>query len=242
MDSVPSSETLLRLWEQGRALSVIDRAVLLAAAAGQGSLHETARLSIGERDSRLLDLREGLFGGEMQCLIDCGDCGSTIEIAFAVSDIRMPHGNAESLHQIVVEGYEIGFRLPASEDLAELTGLSDTEAEQRLLLSCVLDARKESEDISAADLPNTATAAVSRRMSEVDAQAEILLDVACPVCGACSPAIFDIARHLWAELDVWAQRMLKEVHALAATYGWSEQDILKMNPVRRRAYIELIGA
>jgi hypothetical protein len=56
-----------------------------------------------------------------------------------------------------------------------------------------------------------------------------------------SPAPFDIVSHLWTELDAWARRMLREVHALAATYGWSEAEILRMSATRRRAYLDLIG-
>jgi hypothetical protein len=46
---------------------------------------------------------------------------------------------------------------------------------------------------------------------------------------------------LWSEIHSWAQRLLRDVHAIAAAYGWREGDILAMNPLRRQAYLELIG-
>ena len=32
-----------------------------------------------------------------------------------------------------------------------------------------------------------------------------------------------------------------EVHALASAYHWHERDILALSPVRRQAYLELLG-
>jgi len=78
-------------------------------------------------------------------------------------------------------------------------------------------------------------------MSEADPQAEILLEVSCPACSYVSPAPFDIVPHLWAELDAWAKRMLREVHSLAVVYGWSEAEILRMSAARRRIYLDLTG-
>jgi hypothetical protein len=50
----------------------------------------------------------------------------------------------------------------------------------------------------------------------------------------------DIASYLWSEIHAWAGRMLRDVHALAAAYGWREADILAMSPWRRQAYLEMI--
>ena len=37
-------------------------------------------------------------------------------------------------------------------------------------------------------------------------------------------------------------RILREVHTLAAAYGWSEAEILALSPARRRVYLELAAA
>lgn len=52
---------------------------------------------------------------------------------------------------------------------------------------------------------------------------------------------FDIGAYLWEEVDAWADRTLRDVHLLAASYGWSERDILDLSPARRGRYLELAG-
>ena len=77
-------------------------------------------------------------------------------------------------------------------------------------------------------------------MSARDPQAEVLLDLTCPACGASWQTVFDIAAYFWAELTAEAKRLLREVDALARAYGWREVDILALSPGRRQAYLELV--
>jgi hypothetical protein len=53
--------------------------------------------------------------------------------------------------------------------------------------------------------------------------------------------LFDIVSFFWAEIGAWAQRLLREVHALASAYGWREADILALSAWRRRQYLDLAG-
>ena len=45
----------------------------------------------------------------------------------------------------------------------------------------------------------------------------------------------------WLEIDAWARRTLRDVHALASAYAWSERDVLALSPTRRTLYRELCG-
>ena len=51
----------------------------------------------------------------------------------------------------------------------------------------------------------------------------------------------DVAAFFWTELNAWAVRLLREIHALASAYGWREADILALSPKRRDLYLELIS-
>ena len=110
-----------------------------------------------------------------------------------------------------------------------------------LLERCVIEASHNGDPMPAAALPNDVVTAIARRLSELDPQAEVLLDMACPDCGARWQALFDIASFLWTELDAWARRTLIEVHRLAWTYGWREADILALSQQRRHRYLQMIG-
>jgi len=162
-----------------------------------------------------------------------------------VSDICQPAA-AEPVQQedlrLLVEDYEIRFRLPRTEDLSAIAGLPDANsARQVLLRRCLLSACRGDSEIPVDSLPQHILSAVATRMSDVDPQANVQLAVSCPSCAHKWQATFDIVSFFWLELDAWAQRLVREVHTLAATYGWREADIVAMSPRRRQTYLELIG-
>lgn len=242
MMKVPDTTELLHLWEQGAGKPATVRALLLMRAVSPETDSGTlAHWNIGWRDRQLLNLRDALFGPEIHCLTDCTRCGEPIELDFRSDDIRVPHGEPGRAYRAVADGYEVQFRLPDSADLLALEGGLTVPAELQLLARCVIGARTQAGDVEVATLPDTVLSAVSQGMSEADPQAEVVLEVSCPACSSVSPAPFDIVSHLWTELDAWARRMLREVHALAMVYGWSEADILRMSTTRRRAYLDLIS-
>lgn len=234
---------LLCVWERGLGQTATVRGLLLMSAVAPGiDADSLANLSIGRRDGRLLNLREALFGPEVHCLTDCTSCGERIEIGFHIDDIRVPQSESGCSCLIETEGYEVRFRLPDSNDLLALENEQQLLPERQLLARCIVDAHTKEGEVAALDLPTRVLSALSQRMSELDPQAEVLLEVSCPVCSTAFAAPFDIVSHLWAELDAWAHSTLQTVHALALNYGWSETEILRMSVGRRRAYLELINS
>lgn len=239
----PETADLLRAWEQGAAKPLTARGLLLMGAmCPEHDSHDLARLSIGQRDRRLLMLRQDLFGPDIQCVTECPRCGEAIELAFRTDEVCVPHGEPGRSYHAAAAGYDVWFRLPDSTDLLALEQQPSAQAERHLVARCALRAQTDGGDFDVAELPPTVMSAVSQKMSEADPQAEIVLDVSCPACSRVSPAPFDIVSHLWLEIDAWARRLLRDVHALAMAYGWSETAILQMSATRRRAYLELIGS
>lgn len=238
--SVPD---LLAVWEQGLAQSPTERALLmLALACPDLSVQELAKLSIGQRDDRLLTLREWAFGSQLVSVVDCPNCGNRLELDFTVADIRVPpHPEAVSEHSLDVEGYSVKFRLPNSEDLTAIA-LQDIEPRSEALLQrCLLEATYQTSTQLFDQLPEKVLNYVVDQMALADPQAEIKLAVTCPGCGHAWKSVFDIVSYFWEELNVWATRLLREVHILASAYGWREADILAMHPYRRQLYLEMVG-
>lgn len=66
------------------------------------------------------------------------------------------------------------------------------------------------------------------------------LGAPCAECGAVNELRFEPALFVVDALERRAKRLLREVHALAWTYHWSEREILEMSPRRRRQYLALI--
>ena len=144
--------------------------------------------------------------------------------------------------ELVIDGCSVRFRPLNSLDLEACAEVEEKQALRRLLFArCVIEARHEGREIAAHHLPEPVIAGLAARLSECDPQAEVLLDLECPSCKHRWQTALDVAGFLWDELVVQARRLLREVHALAGTYGWSEADILAMSARRRNFYLELVA-
>jgi hypothetical protein len=239
-----SVSELLDAWERGLGQSPPERALTLLAAATDSAPDSLARLSIGQRDARLLALRELTFGPQLLSLATCPACGERMELAFGAADLRVAHeAGADELLTLSLDGDEIRFRLPDSLDQMALVGCEDVDAARRVLLRrCLLtDAESGGEEGSADALSPDAWEMIARQMERADPQADVQLQMSCQACAHEWQEAFDIGSFFWAELDAWARRVLVEVHTLARAYGWPERDILKLSEARRQFYLDMVG-
>lgn len=240
----PSAAQLLDAWERGLSELACRRVFpVLAVADADCSIDALAALSIGERDRRLLRLRQLLFGPQLASVAGCLRCGEKLEWTVETSDLLMeiPAEPAGTL-SVDVDDYHVRFRLPNTLDLAAIGSSSWTDvgaARQHLLQNCIVGGEHKGGEVSASELPDAVTTAIARRMAEADPQGDLQVDLSCPACGEQWQAQFDIESYFWSELSSWAQRILMEVHRLARAYGWSETEILNLSPWRRQFYLSL---
>jgi hypothetical protein len=235
---------LLHIWEQGSGQSTVQQALLLLSVACPDKPPDAlAALPVGQRDARLLTLREGIFGPQLVCLVACTACSERLELTCNVADIRIAtQAEPAETFSWSGSGYQIEFRLPNSLDLAAISHQENKEQARRQLFErCLLTATHNSQETAASKLPPTIIEAVADRMAESDPQADVQMALTCAACGHQWQAIFDIVSFLWAEINAWAYRILEEVHYLASAYSWREADILAMSPWRRQYYLEAIS-
>src|SRR5512138_3925882 len=94
-----TSTEVLAVWELGVNQSAARRALTLLAPVCQGeTVQSLAKLSIGERDARLLELRERTFGSHLSSLARCPACGEQIEADFETADIRVSEETSAPLN------------------------------------------------------------------------------------------------------------------------------------------------
>lgn len=239
-----SAPELLDVWERGNVQSSVNRALLLLlAACPEASADSLTKLNIGERDARLLTLREWTFGSQLIGIATCPDCRERLELTFNVADIQVTL-ESEPTGELTIDvaGYEVRFRLPNSLDMNAIADQKDVDvAREELLESCLLSVYHNGEDISSDHLPANIVEAIMDRMAEADPRADVQLALSCPSCSHQWHATFDIVSFFWSEINAWAYRILREVHTLARAYGWREADILAMSPWRRQFYLEMVG-
>lgn len=233
---------ILQVWEWGQDKHPVDRALaLLGLAYPELAPEQLRHLTIGQRNSRLLSLREKTFGPVLKGFARCAQCGAELEFAVEVAAIRQPEAEAKE-YSLQVGNLTLRYRLLNSLDLAAIVGLVEVNAARlRLIERCLLEATQAGQPLAAAELPEDALAALVEALGECDPQAETRFQLTCAACGHYWSALFDIVSFLWIELEASAGGLMAEVHTLAHAYGWSEADILAMSEARRRVYLELLG-
>jgi hypothetical protein len=232
---------LLEAWEQGSGQPPVQRAlVLIAAACPEEPVEALAGLSIGQRDARLLSLRELTFGTDLASVADCPACGEHLEMNFRTGDLRVEsRSSGAAEYRLDEAGYQVCYRLPNSLDLLAAQG-NPKNGQGVLLERCVLAVTHQAETLPANRLPTAVIARIGEQMRADDPQAEVELKLTCPACGHIWTTPFDILAYFWSEIEAWNTRTLQEVHRLARAYGWSEAAILGMSAWRRRRYLEMI--
>ena len=246
-DSHMSSITAARVletWEDATGEHPIQRALtLLRLAEPDASIEALALLPIGERDRRLIGLRERLIGPRFDATAACPACGERIEMSFTADQITpAAPASPDDVIEVVAGELRIRARVPTTADLAAAAAAGAAVLARSVLLSrCILSVTRDGVDAEVSELPASAVDAVQQRLADADPFAILQLDLTCPACAHPWQLALDPAGYLWRELDERAQRLLRDVHALARGYGWREQDILTMGETRRRAYLALLG-
>ncbi len=238
-----TAAALLDVWERAYGQTPAAQALaLLGAACPETPPADLAVWPVGRRDGTLLALRAQTFGPALTAQATCPACGERLELPLAAADLAASGAapDAAPLH-VTLDGYDVEFRVPAAGDLAALAA-AGPDAARWLLARCVRVATHDGAACAAEALPPAVVAAVAERMAAADPLADIRLALTCPACDHAWRAPFDIVSYLWAEVDAWAYRLLREVHTLAAAYGWSEEAILALSPWRRQCYLGMLGA
>ena len=243
MHALSAAQTL-DLHEQGAGLHRIDRALLLLHAAEAGPDPEAfARLPLGMRDALVLRVRRLTLGERVAAEARCPSCGERLEFELTCHELLARAVAPPPRWSIEFDGWRVALRPLDSVDAAAAARAVDADAARAVLLDrCVTAAERDGTPVSAAALPGPVQVAIASSLAEQDPGAEWLLDLDCPACGAHWQSPFEVDDFVWRELATHADRLLLEVHALARAYGWSEAEILALDPRRRAAYLALVAA
>ncbi|MEO5658407.1 MAG: hypothetical protein ABIQ90_01240 [Polaromonas sp.] len=246
MHSAIDGETLLALWEGALALP--------AAARGDALLQTAApdaapACSLGERNARLAGLHTRLFGRELELLSHCPACGTVAQFSGDCETLAaqmMPKvGNAPH-HRLEAYGHVIEFRLPDSADIGDIAIASGNQGTedftQRLLDRCVLGCSYEGNNVTARQLPARVLDALSQRIETLDPGASMSFALECPQCATHWQAPLDLGEVLWHKVRAAAEQVLLDIDALARAYGWTEREVLRLKPLRRAAYLQMVAS
>jgi hypothetical protein len=200
-----------------------------------------AGLTVGDREALLWQLRSISLGDRIAAVVECGHCHEKLDLDLLVGDLLQPSapGWSDTFTEDLA-GRRVRFRLPTVADQEAVASLARADGElaaRALLARCLLavDDHPPSDDELAA-----ARSAVEDRVAALDPQAETILDIHCPTCGASTAHALDAAEFLVEELTRTGRHLYREVHVLAWHYHWSEGEILSLTVDKRRRYLDLI--
>ena len=179
----PAAAELLDAWEGALSQPPVGRALaLLALVCPEASAEELARLSVGRRDGRLLQLRQRLFGSELCIVTSCPACGTHLQSSLSVDAIvSQDEEETRGAYDCAVAGYRVSFRLPTSRDLMALNVQPD-RAPRVLLDRCVIEAREPAGDrVAGSALPELVIATIAAQMAEHDPLADVQLRAGCEI-------------------------------------------------------------
>ncbi len=235
-----TAHEIVRVWQWGQDKHPVDRALmLLSLVQPELSAGQVAALSVGQRNSRLLAVRERTLGGQLDGFAHCPQCGGQLEFGVETEAIRRPEPSVQEFGLTSGE-YTLHCRLPNSNDLAALVMAEDTGvARRRLIERCVQSAECSGASVLVEALPETLLVELANAVREHDPQADMRFLLDCPACGHEWSVSFDVAAFFWTELGDRAKRLMIDVHTLARAYGWREAEILTMSAASRQFYLDL---
>ena len=198
-----------------------------------------AALCVADRQYLMLRLAAMLNGEQMWLKVDCGHCNVPFDVDIRRCDLPVKEpGRGYPLVTLRVKEWAIDARVPTGADQECIGELSEEEAMQQLLQSCIRSVNGEPPDrefinkLSGPDIE-----AIDEALDEVSPAVCNQLLVTCPECG----------REQYAELDHYVLAGINrhffydEIHTLASHYHWSEAAILDLPQARRRLYLDKIN-
>lgn len=207
-------------------------------------------LTVGDREALLLHIRRLTVGNRLQSTVTCPnpDCQERMDLELNVKDLLLPpYENCREWYQETIteddKTYQLCFRLPTGGDqevIAELARSDTRAAVGELFRRCIKSEADSNDDVNQG-LPRDVLAQLSALMSELDPQAELILQSTCPACSHAFSTQLDFARYFFQELGDRIRHVFREVHQLAFHYHWAEKEIMTMTPTRRRIYLDLLA-
>jgi hypothetical protein len=191
----------------------------------------------------LLDVRRATLGDTLDATDVCPACGEQVDVQLECSALIPAPEAVSSMWRFEHEGYDIRLRVLDSIDAATAARCDDVGSAFSVLLSrSIVEVQRDGDVRPVEELPAPVMSAVIESLAAHDPGAELLFDFVCPTCHRSWRNVLDVATFVASELSARARRLIADVHALAAAYGWREADILAMSDARRAAYLALVTA
>lgn len=207
--------------------------------ADRGSVRD---LCVGDRQFLARQLAARLGRDAVWLTADCGHCDESFDFRLQQSDLPVkeiePAGSAEPVAEAATTLGACRLRPPTGADQEAVAHLDDNaRALETLVQRCLLSVAGEPvEDPEAIVLEDGDLEAIEEALEAVSPEVALTVRARCPECDGENDVWVDPYLGLWERDD----ELFAEIHTLAASYGWSEDQILRLPRRRRRTYLRLL--
>ncbi len=185
-------------------------------------------LPVTVHDRLLASLYALEYGEDVSCQATCEACAQPFQFRFALPALLASQDEAAA---------DAG--LPAEH------GCWETPSGARLRPPDLRDAAGGAPEgllarIAGSPVPAEEAEGLAAFLEKASPILAIDLDTACPGCGAAQAVAFDLPHFLVRALAGEKPFLIREVHLIAARYGWSHEEIMALPRADRRAFATLI--
>ena len=190
-------------------------------------------LCIDDRRWLMLQLSALLGASPIWLTEHCDDCATAFDIALdpATTPVK-PAGPGFPFVDVETARGPVRVRVPTGSDQQAIASLDEEQALTALVeRCCTAGGSTLTRPLSMRDLQR-----VNDALEEVSPQVALTVSTACPTCR--EPAQVAIDPSTLVQVDEGA--VLEDVHVLASSYGWSEEQILGLPVNRRHEYLQRV--
>lgn len=236
-----SANDLIEIWETAQSQHPLDQALtILRAGFTENSIDSLVDLPVGERDRRLLQLRQETLGPMLVGETECPGCGERLEFEINTTDFLVEPPPVKTWDS-EIDGFSFQIRMPTTRDIAAVMDSPADVARSSLAERCIVFPEGGERVAALTELPDALIGKIANQLAAADAGAESLINLECQACGEKWQTLLDIASYFLREIEALVKRLLFEVHVLAQAYGWNEVEILSLSAKRRQAYLDMVG-
>lgn len=192
-------------------------------------------LTLQARILLLLGLSELSLADPAEVHVKCA-CGETAIVELSAAELARFAAERHRDELVVrADGAEATLRLPTGRDQLRWAQLDPGGDVARTVMSDLVVAGER-------PLSDALVAAADALLTEVDPLVELEVETTCPRCATALSRQVDIEGIALTRLRNARRVLLEQVHALAATYHWTEGTIAALPAWRRAEYSALIAA
>ncbi|MBC8211734.1 MAG: hypothetical protein H8E21_11790 [Gammaproteobacteria bacterium] len=194
-------------------------------------------LSSGDRQYLIHQLEALIESAPEWYTSACHYCGELIQFQLQAGSLPVkPAGHGFPQTSLSLSVGKVVIRIPTGRDEENLATLAQNEASALPYLLNQLITRSDDYPFDSATLNAKDFALIDQSLEQMAPQPADSVHVNCPYCSQQQQIKID--SYAW--ITRKTQALDEEVHTLASSYHWSEQEILGLPRTRRQRYLQLI--